>query len=366
MIGTVWFFWFVHTHWTDGGSWLEWALTWTDGERTLQRVRVLNGAAALALSTGDAERSLALGAESLALGRDIDSLCQVTVIDSPLFGLAAAASVVGDYDRAIEFNEAALALCRSLAGVVPSAIPTESVVLTNMAHVARALNDEPRAIRLAEEALALQEEVGFTWGAVDSLWFLATVAEREDDTARAVILFCKSLSLAAECRDGQQVVVACERIALIAAQARRHEQAVRLMGAAERLREWLGNKAEPLVQERWDQAAVTARTRLGEMAFAAAWSAGRALSLEDAVTEARRIEAPTAPPSDNGPDRMGLTRREHQVLQLLAEGRSNRAIADVLSLSERTVENHVLHVLTKLNLESRTAAAAFAVRHGLG
>jgi DNA-binding NarL/FixJ family response regulator len=62
---------------------------------------------------------------------------------------------------------------------------------------------------------------------------------------------------------------------------------------------------------------------------------------------------------------MGLTRREHQVLRLLAEGRSNRAIAEVLSLSERTIENYVLHVLTKLNLESRTAAAAFAVRHGL-
>ncbi len=52
-------------------------------------------------------------------------------------------------------------------------------------------------------------------------------------------------------------------------------------------------------------------------------------------------------------------------LRLLAEGRSNRAIADILSLSERTVENHVFHILTKLELESRAAAAAYAVRHGL-
>lgn len=62
---------------------------------------------------------------------------------------------------------------------------------------------------------------------------------------------------------------------------------------------------------------------------------------------------------------MGLTRREQEVLRLLTEGRSNRAIADALSLSERTVEAHVLHILAKLRLESRTAAATWAVRHGL-
>jgi len=40
-------------------------------------------------------------------------------------------------------------------------------------------------------------------------------------------------------------------------------------------------------------------------------------------------------------------------------------MADLLSVSERTVESHVSHILHKLNLESRTAAMAFAVRHGL-
>jgi DNA-binding NarL/FixJ family response regulator len=54
-----------------------------------------------------------------------------------------------------------------------------------------------------------------------------------------------------------------------------------------------------------------------------------------------------------------------QVLKLLADGRSNRAIARTLSLSERTVENHVQHILVKLDVESRTAAAMHAVRHGL-
>ncbi len=61
----------------------------------------------------------------------------------------------------------------------------------------------------------------------------------------------------------------------------------------------------------------------------------------------------------------GLTVREQEVLREITAGHTNRVIAETLSISERTVEVHVLHILTKLGLESRTAAAAWAVRHGL-
>ena len=60
-----------------------------------------------------------------------------------------------------------------------------------------------------------------------------------------------------------------------------------------------------------------------------------------------------------------LSPRESEVLRLVAAGYSNRAIAGRLSISERTVERHVLHVLTKLDVGSRTAAATQAVRLGL-
>jgi len=61
----------------------------------------------------------------------------------------------------------------------------------------------------------------------------------------------------------------------------------------------------------------------------------------------------------------GLTKREVQVLALVAAGNSNRAIAVELFLSEKTVERHLSNILTKLGVGSRTAAAAYAFEHGI-
>lgn len=61
----------------------------------------------------------------------------------------------------------------------------------------------------------------------------------------------------------------------------------------------------------------------------------------------------------------GLTRRERQVAALVAEGKSNREIAQVLFISERTVEGHVSNTLTKLNVTARTQIAAWVVETGL-
>ncbi|HMA47626.1 MAG TPA: response regulator transcription factor [Frankiaceae bacterium] len=79
---------------------------------------------------------------------------------------------------------------------------------------------------------------------------------------------------------------------------------------------------------------------------------------------ARRLASSLqAPPlASVGPQ---LTDRERQVLGLVAQGRSNREIAAVLVLSERTVRSHVSAILGKLGLSSRTQAALWAVREGL-
>jgi DNA-binding NarL/FixJ family response regulator len=64
-------------------------------------------------------------------------------------------------------------------------------------------------------------------------------------------------------------------------------------------------------------------------------------------------------------DRGRLTRRETQVMQLVATGRSNAQIAAELVLSEHTVHRHVANILTKLDQPTRAAATAYAVTHGL-
>ena len=71
-------------------------------------------------------------------------------------------------------------------------------------------------------------------------------------------------------------------------------------------------------------------------------------------------------PRGEGPAcRAGLTRRELEVLRLIAQGRSNRAIAAALYLSPRTAERHVANIYLKLGAHSKVEAAAYALRHGL-
>ena len=83
----------------------------------------------------------------------------------------------------------------------------------------------------------------------------------------------------------------------------------------------------------------------------------------DAAPEIAQVEAlsRTAAPGAAG----GLTAREAQVLRLVAAGKSNRAIAAELAISEHTVARHLQNIFAKLGVTSRTAASAFAFEHGL-
>jgi NarL family two-component system response regulator LiaR len=62
----------------------------------------------------------------------------------------------------------------------------------------------------------------------------------------------------------------------------------------------------------------------------------------------------------------GLTDREQEVLQLIADGRNNREIAERLVISEKTVKTHVSNILGKLHLQDRTQVAIYALQQGLG
>jgi DNA-binding NarL/FixJ family response regulator len=61
----------------------------------------------------------------------------------------------------------------------------------------------------------------------------------------------------------------------------------------------------------------------------------------------------------------GLSAREVEVIRLVASGKSNRAIAAQLFISEKTVARHVSNIFTKLGVSTRAAATAYAYEHGL-
>jgi DNA-binding NarL/FixJ family response regulator len=73
------------------------------------------------------------------------------------------------------------------------------------------------------------------------------------------------------------------------------------------------------------------------------------------------VELSSAGRADDGP----LSPREKEVLQLVARGYTNKAIAAALFISEHTARNHVTHILDKLGLSRRSEAAAYAVKLGL-
>jgi DNA-binding NarL/FixJ family response regulator len=76
-------------------------------------------------------------------------------------------------------------------------------------------------------------------------------------------------------------------------------------------------------------------------------------------------EAPEAAEEAAVEDPFGLTPRERQVLTLLARGATNKEIGAELFMAEKTASVHVSRILSKLDVRSRTQAAAVAHRHGL-
>ncbi|HEY4723318.1 MAG TPA: response regulator transcription factor [Anaerolineae bacterium] len=81
------------------------------------------------------------------------------------------------------------------------------------------------------------------------------------------------------------------------------------------------------------------------------------LSPKAAARLMREVRAPESPET--------LTERETEVLRLLAQGKSNKEVAQALTIGEKTVKTHVSSILSKLGVPSRTQAALYAVRIGL-
>lgn len=365
LIVAMWSFWFVRGHWAEGRGWLERALAWSTGTRTAERLWVLIGATTVVANRGAGAPAI-WAEEALDIARELDDK---VAIASALVTLGAAMSARGATDRAIGLFVAALEAWRELVPTVAHAESNVSMMLTNLAWLALGQGDEARALRLAEEGLAIQRRLGFAWGAADSLMLLARMARNSGDPVLATACCRESLDLAWDQRDQQQFLVALDQLALLAADAGMAEQAAQLFGATERLNEFVGSQLDPETDESRARALSTVGAQLGPDTFSDIWTRGRAMPLREVVAEATRVptdpDAPPSPPTVNRVPQDGLTRREREVLHLLVEGQSNAEIAETLYIGAGTVKTHVANILTKLGAPTRAAAATFAVRLGL-
>jgi DNA-binding CsgD family transcriptional regulator len=148
-------------------------------------------------------------------------------------------------------------------------------------------------------------------------------------------------------------------------------RAARLHGAAEACHASLNDPYWPENRQLDAPFVAAARVALGEEGFAAAWAQGRAMTIEQAVEYAlSELDTSTldAPPSSAQTAKEGfggLTARECEAVALIAQGKSNREIAEVMVVSVKTVETYVMRILHKLGFDSRVQIATWAVEAGL-
>ena len=109
------------------------------------------------------------------------------------------------------------------------------------------------------------------------------------------------------------------------------------------------------------------RNALGEEAFVMAWVEGQAMALDvmvDYALSQPEISRAYALPADK--ENFGrLTAREREVAMLIAQGKSNREIARIMTVGVRTIETYVTRILNKLGFDSRVQIAIWAIEIGL-
>ncbi|HEY7031365.1 MAG TPA: LuxR C-terminal-related transcriptional regulator [Thermomicrobiales bacterium] len=304
----------------------------------------------------DVGRSEVCLSEALSLSRQLGDRWHEAWASGHLGELA---SDLGDHTTAIALWQQAVALFDLLGDRSYGAWS-----LRGLASAVCRGGEPERAIPLAEEALAVLGDLGIKVQYASTLRVLGEAVLEQGDLVRAAAIYEEALLLLNHLAHRWLQIVCAFGVARLAGMLGQAERAARLLAAQEPLRAALGFALPPFEQPAYTRAVDAARAALGEAVFAANWQEGRNLSIDQVIAEAFAVVTdpiPTTAPAT----RHLLTRREREVLNLLVEGRSDREIAEALSIGRRTVETHVAAILNKLGLDSRTAVAAYAVRHGL-
>jgi predicted ATPase/DNA-binding CsgD family transcriptional regulator len=399
LAGDLHWFWYLRGHWSEGRSWLEDALVGGGSEaRTPARMKALAGAGILAFTVNDGGSARARLEESTAIGRELADPAGTAYglhfleMGAFYFGERAVARNLSEsidlFRSAGDTWGLATALCsRGISAILlgdpaASALIEESLALAHelgdawllartlnyAGELARLAGDAGRARTYYEESLALYRKLGHWEGTTRELLNLGYAVQHLGDPRRAAECFAEALPVGREHGDRWHVAHYIAALAGTALALGDPRIAARLLGAGSGLIEAIGHVPWPVDQVEHDRDLAAARAHLGEEAVAA-WTEGRALSLEQALAEAAEVASagismlPRSSPSGSAAG--GLTPREREVLGLLVEGKSDLQIANTLSISRRTAATHVAHIYRKLDVNSRAEAAAYAVRHGL-
>lgn len=388
----LWRFWCSRGNLSEGRRWLEEALAKSGEEAAPLRAKALNGAGYLAWFQGDSERATALREEGLRLPRQRGDKGGIA---AALNGLGRLAFTRGDYPAARTMLEEALTMHREIGEKWGIA---ESLFLSG---TAAAFQNDPAAARLLEEALALFREAGDRGYIADSLGVLGMLAlgrgdyaaarslaeecratveslggrrsgkvsgilgdvalgQGEWETARA--LYEEALPILQDLDDEWWIAWCLEGLAGVAASQRQPARAAQLFGAARALREAIDAPRPVAYRTDYERNLAAARAQLDKATFAAAWAEGRKMTPRQALAAEEPAPDPTTPPPAYP---AGLTRREVEVLGLVAAGLTNPQIAQRLFISARTVNAHLNSIYGKCGVNSRSAATRFAVEQDL-
>jgi predicted ATPase/DNA-binding CsgD family transcriptional regulator len=357
-------FWYRRGQLSEGREWLGAALALADPAPAHMRARAAREASILARAQGDYAQARVLAEESLALCRQLGDKHDIAAALNVLGNIA---GEQGDPLQATELYEESLALLREVGD--KSSI---AGILHNLGLRAADLGQYDRATTLYAESLALCQELGdplkSTMALVLENW--ALVAHEQGNHRQAAALLKESLVMSWELGSQVSSAYILAGLAAVALAEGQPERATRLAAVVDGLLTATGLQFEPNERTRYDQTMTAARRALGDPTWQVLWAEGRAMLTEEAIAYALEPApgdpAPLAAPPAAATAPVPLTKRQREVLHLLATGLSDKEIAHRLVISPRTVEQHVAAIYDRLDVHSRSEAVRWALQHGLG
>lgn len=277
LAGALWRFWEVRGHVGEGRAVLDQLLNLPGASEVPANVRAkaLNGAGVLAGNQGDHTRQMAILQESRKL---YEELGDKSGIAQSINNLGSIAYSQGDYPRAQAYYTESLEIRREISdswGIANS--------LNNLGGVAFLQGDCERALALHSESLGLRRNLGDKRGISMSLNNMGEIAQQQEAYGRAAKLFAESLAIRQELGDRFFIVSSLHNLAEVACSRKDYERGAQLFGAAEALRETIGAPLPTEKQKNFDRYVEEARDALGRADLKTSWSAGRVMSLDDAI-----------------------------------------------------------------------------------